>query len=391
MENSKLKRNVLMLYRTFGPSVNLCGYAQFEKLAKDNYIEFRHKKIIDVTGDDLKWAELAVFVRGDGLLDELMAKVCGRAGKFVLYILDDDLLNVPAELGSGPYYSQISVKGHIRKMLEYADCFASPSEKLLKRYGGLCRYSFKIIEPSLFSMEQKQEWEDGKIHIGFCGSSDRGRDIDQLISEALIRTAERYGSQISIEFFGVETEVAKRLDCKTYPYTETYEEYQQLMSKLNWDIGLAPMPDTDFHSCKHYNKLVEYCGFGIAGIYSDLLPYKGAVENGVTGLLCENTTEAWEAALSKLIEDDALRQKIAANCLDRAHSVFSVETAAGELKKEMDKLHIQGGTSGEVRGNLAAIKAVGLMSWYMEKLKKYRWKTPVVAVKKLVYLMKRGG
>ena len=34
------------------------------------------------------------------------------------------------------------------------------------------------------------------------------------------------------------------------------------------------------------------------------------------------------------------------------------------------------------------MKAVGLCGWYLEKLKKYGWKTPVIAVRKAIQLMK---
>lgn len=129
-------KKILLLYRTFGPSVNLCGYIQLKWLAEHGQVEFRHRRIMDVTKADLEWCEIAMFVRGDGLLDEWLARVCHQAGKTVVYALDDDLLHVPENLGSGPYYAQESVKRHIRNMMEYSDYFCSPSKVLLRKYGG---------------------------------------------------------------------------------------------------------------------------------------------------------------------------------------------------------------------------------------------------------------
>lgn len=386
MENSWLK--CLLLYRTFGPSVNLCGFLQLRKLAEEGSVSFRHKRITDVKRTDLDWAQVVAFVRGDGLLDEMMAKVCHEAGKYVLYILDDDLLNVPMDLGSGPYYAQESVKRHIRRMLEYSDCFVSPSPVLLKKYGGQCRNSFQLLEPAACCLKEKRPNGDGKVHIGFAGSSDRGSDIDRIISEALTAVMVRYGEQITLEIFGTRTEIAEKLGCKTYPYTESYEEYQEMMARLNWDIGLAPMPETAFHACKHYNKLVEYSGFGIVGVYSDVPPYSDAVEQGETGFLCENTTQAWVVALSRLIEDEDLRREMARNCLNRAEGVFSVKTSAAQMMDELSKLDIPTHTK-PVRGRLAWAKVQGLFSWYMEKFKKYGLKTPLVAVRKLLYLIRK--
>ena len=173
MENTaeikKLGYRILLLYRTFGPSVNLCGYLQLQNLAERGIIQFRHKRILEASKSDLNWAKLVVFVRGDALLDEWMAKICHDSGKQVLYILDDDLLNVPLHLTSGPYYAQQSVKDHIRNMMAYIDYFASPSNVLLERYGDMFAKVFPIIEPAAFQLHEKKTWDDGRIHIGFAG------------------------------------------------------------------------------------------------------------------------------------------------------------------------------------------------------------------------------
>lgn len=123
-------------------------------------------------------------------------------------------------------------------------------------------------EPSAYALAEKPENPDGVVHIGFAGSADRGQDVDTILAEALEEVSRKYGDRISIEIFGTDTEIARRLRCMTIPYTESYEAYQEKMKELNWDIGLAPMPETAFHACKYYNKLVEYAGYGIVGIYS---------------------------------------------------------------------------------------------------------------------------
>ena len=68
MENiPERKLKVLLLYRTFGPSVNLCGYIQLKWLADHVRVEFRYKSFMDVNKIDLEWCEIAEFVRGDAL------------------------------------------------------------------------------------------------------------------------------------------------------------------------------------------------------------------------------------------------------------------------------------------------------------------------------------
>lgn len=379
---------VLLLYRTFGPSLNLCGFQQLTYLAEHGRVQFRHKRILEVHRDDLKWAQVVLFVRGDAKLDEDMARICHHAGKCVIYALDDDLLHVPMHLSSGPYYAQESMKKHLRAMLEYGDYFMSPSPVLREKYGHHFKRSFPIIEPSLYSMDEKKRWEDGVIRIGFAGSADRGQDIDNILTQALTQIKEKYGDQVRLEIFGTHTELAEKLNCRTYPYTESYEEYQNKMAELNWDIGLAPMPDTEFHACKHYNKLVEYSGFGIAGIYSDLRPYRGAVVDEENGLSCSNNTEEWTRAVERLIEDSALREHISEVCLHQAKTVFSVRAAAEQFETCLAEMDLPAEPKCCQFNGLAWLKTSGIISWYIEKLKKYGWKTPVVAIQKVYRRLK---
>lgn len=359
---------VLLLYKAITPSVRLCGLMQLEKLSEDGKIAFRHKRLWCVKKEDLNWADLVVLIRGDSLTDECVAKICRRSGKHVMYVLDDDLLNVPVEMVSGTYYARDSVRGHIRRILECSDCFASPSPALLAKYGEKGKHSFLLVEPAAYCLEEKPLREDEAIRIGFSGSLDRGEDVDRILSEALTAIQKRYGERIRLEFLGAKTKIAEKLECRTYPYMASYEEYQAMMTKLDWDIGLAPMPRTAFHSCKHYNKLVEYCGFGIVGVYSDLPPYQGAVEDGVTGLLCANTAEDWEEAISKLIEEEDLRKAMARNCLELARGAFSVEVAAERMAEGLAGLEFPAETK-KIYGCLPWIKARDMLERGSNKLK----------------------
>lgn len=367
MSESK-KCRALLLYREIFPSVRLCGLIQLEKLCEDGKIAFRYKRLCRVKKADLNWANLIVLIRGDSLTEECIARMCRQSGRHVMYVLDDDLLNVPMELASGAYYARSSVRRHIQRLLEYSDCFTSPSPVLLKKYGTEGKYSFLLVEPAAYRLEEKPLREDGTVHIGFSGSSDRGEDVDQILSEALAAIRDRYGEKVRLEFFGPSTKTAEQLGCQTHPYTESYEEYQALMAQFNWDIGLAPMLRTKFHACKHYNKLVEYCGFGIVGVYSDLPPYRGAVEHGVTGLLCENTTQGWVDAIARLIDDDDLRKKMARNCLERARGAFSAETAAARMEEGLAGLEFPVDAK-KVRGCLPWIKLRDILERGQNKLK----------------------
>ena len=125
---------------------------------------------------------------------------------------------------------------------------------------------------------------------------------------------------------GAKPDIVDKYNLTYIPYTDSYEKYTQVIKQRNWDIGLAPIPDTEFHSCKYFNKYVEYASFGIVGIYSNLEPYTFGIQDGLNGVLADNDTESWFNALEKLINDKKTLNKISNNCLKEARDIYSLST-----------------------------------------------------------------
>src|SRR5205085_1895250 len=89
-----------------------------------------------------------------------------------------------------------------------------------------------------------------------------------------------------------------------------YAAFLRLMAEQRWDIGLAPLVRGKYADCKSDIKLLEYAGFGFAGVFSDHPAYM-TVEDGVTGLIADG--EEWTDAILQLARDAELRARIAAN------------------------------------------------------------------------------
>lgn len=68
----------------------------------------------------------------------------------------------------------------------------------------------------------------------------------------------------------------------------------------------------------------------------------------MTGLLCEDTENAWTAAISRLVEDGVLRKSMQENCLRLAGETYSIERTAMELLEQLQ----QCGTSRQPESNL---------------------------------------
>jgi GT2 family glycosyltransferase len=100
------------------------------------------------------------------------------------------------------------------------------------------------------------------------------------------------------------------------PTTESHYAYPDFVPWLrsrshDWTIAVAPLRDAPFNRNKSDLKYLEYAALGLPAIYSDVVPYRDSVRHEVTGLLTENSTAAWSAAILRLASDADLRTRLA--------------------------------------------------------------------------------
>jgi hypothetical protein len=171
---------------------------------------------------------------------------------------------------------------------------------------------------------------DCTINIGFCGSSTHAPDLG-CIEVALERIYERYRNRVRFSFFGCITDRLRRLPNMVYQEGFiNYAEYPALLRSLQFDIGLVPLEDNVFNSCKSNIKYLEYAACGIPSVYSNVPPYTDSVIHEKTGMLSINSADAWYDAISNLIEKRDLANQIAAAAHADVWSRFSMRTNAKE-------------------------------------------------------------
>ena len=301
MENQGKKRRVLLIYNRMIPSVRLCGHAQMEKLQELQMVEYRARRYLDVKAEDLNWAEIAILGRPDSWYEYILAKQLHKAGKFVAYILDDDLLDVPNYLSSSAYLKRKDIRRNIQRTLAVSDALISPSPRILSKYRTPDQKGILIEEPAISPVAYEPHDAQAPIRIGFAGSIDRAQDIEQILKDALVRIKEEYGEKVEFFFYGAMPKFAEALNATMIPYCESYEEYRLKLNELQWDIGLAPMPQTEFHSCKHYNKFIEYAASAVAGIYSRVEPYSRLEKWEGFGLFSSNDATDWYNNIKSIV------------------------------------------------------------------------------------------
>lgn len=382
-------RRVLLVYRAMLPSIRLCGHCQLESLAKRGIIEYKAVQEMNLSAADMNWAEVVVLGRLDSWYEFQIARRFRRSGRYVIYILDDDLLNISPDVSSASFYAQPEVRENILGMIALSDALLTPSPLLAEKYARDGRVALMTEEPALDPVPYAPHDPSGPVKIGFAGSIDRRGDLENMLRDALFRVRDRYGEQVRFEFFGAKPDFIPALNARHIPYCESYDVYRKTLDECAWDIGLAPLAASEFNACKHYNKFCEYAAAGIAGIYSDCMPYTRIPDRTRYGRFCTDAPEDWVAAICELIEDREAREACRARCCACAAGPLNVDIIADALWRDLSPL-VEGLQLRPIPGSsLRRLKLHNLRLRTTDILRRYGLKTPFVAVKKLLGRLKK--
>ena len=273
-----------------------------------------------------------------------------KLGKRVLYDMDDDFWQVakdnPSVLVSNAY------KDQYEGMVKEADALITPSKELAKKFkkfkkpvficpNGIDYGEYKERPHNNFGYKEIIEGEhkgyykkEQSLVIGYMGAASHWLDL-MVMMDALIELNRKYDF-----VFNVYGMTGDAIDAAMYLYKRYYEgNYQpeknayfiaalnfydklkQLSGKhipfyppalhpnklteCDFDIGLAPLEDTEFNRGKSCIKFYECAAVGTPCLTSDVEPYKSEVS-----YRAKNTTKDWVKKLEKLIVDKEFREKL---------------------------------------------------------------------------------
>ncbi len=232
------------------------------------------------------------------------------SGKPVIYEADDLLIDLPADnLHAQEYAPRVPyIEATIRRAHAVVASTPILAERL-KQLNQNVQVMPNLIDLLLF---QQDVPDNGRmVRIGVVGTSGRGSDF-ALIDAALRGISAEYGKRVRLVFVGTQpSDWQGHSNAEFVPFTGDYGAYAARMKGLNLDIGLAPLADNPFNDCKSPIKWLEFSSLGMAGVFSNVPAYASLLRQGETGLLVDNTTEKWIAAIKLLIDYPEFRLKIA--------------------------------------------------------------------------------
>lgn len=232
------------------------------------------------------------------------------SGKPVIYDTDDLLIDLPPDNLHAQEYSQY--RPYIEQLLRRAHAVTVSTFELARRlspYNNNIHIIPNYIDFDLFYRLPKPARR--QVRIGLSGTAARESDF-KLVDIALRRICDEYRHRVRIFFIGaIPYDWQNHPQSEFIPFISDYRAYAARMKALDLDIGLAPLQDNEFNSCKSPVKWMEYSALGMATICSYTTAYKHVIAQGKTGLMVENQPEKWYTAIKLLIDQPEYRQLLA--------------------------------------------------------------------------------
>lgn len=330
------------------PSVVLGINNIFEYMSDKIDIRFTFKKTDMVKSKDIREADIVICVRGASDLDRDIVKLAKIYNRLIIYYLDDDLLNIPKYASVAPFYENKQIRQNMVYIMEISNILWTSNANLKRKYGVYFERSYVIDIPvNIQEIKKKSSQNNIKnkdvVKVCFAGSSDHIHMVDKMLSPVINHIAEKYSNEVYFYIIGVKPQKIKEyINIKIVEYFNNIQEYYEFVKKNKIDIGLAPLEESDFTSCKYYNKFLDYTCNGMVGIYSDIEPYKLIVKNEFNGMLAKNEETSWEELLEKLILSKELREKIYFNAVKEVKENFSYEYIMEKVLENIPEIKSEG-------------------------------------------------
>lgn len=228
-----------------------------------------------------------------------------KHGARYAYFIDDNFWAYRPSNPANNYYAQPEVLATLDAFIANASCVLATTKPLADAIARRAPNANIALVDSPFDFaampESRMQSMDGPLRVGFAGT-ERGSAFEPVVEAIKALSRERPGD-FEFEFIGHVPETLSNVsDVKAFPAITDYFRFLEFKASRRWNVGLAPLGDSEFTRSKTNNKFREYGALQITGIYSDVTPYRETVTNAVDGLLVSNTHEAWMDALTWLAD-----------------------------------------------------------------------------------------
>lgn len=287
----------------------------------------------------IKWSDVVSISRAyssDISFIEYMLNYCKKEGKKIIYDTDDLLINLFPEHPA--YQAMKEFVPQIRMMTKMADVVTVTGEPLKAEYG-LYNSNVAILPNCVDPEEWKlRKGKNKRLRVGWTGTlthisdlliiSDviaalqKDHDFDFIIMGMMAEKWDKFKKKMKEDYekhrskypnaekqqwyarFELLDASLSKCKWEHIPFVPV-EKYKDTLRDLNFDIGLCPLEDNRFNSCKSAIKFYEYAMVGTVCLASKVSPYAGEVMYEA-----KNRYDKWYSKLKALIESPEIREMV---------------------------------------------------------------------------------
>ena len=295
------------------------------KSARGVEVFFRHLDACD--------PGIVVFCRYSGPHAPIVMQWARKHNIPVVFHLDDDLLNVPIELGAAKHamHNHPDRLATVRYLLDHSTLVYCSTAALRRRLFGDSPPERAVAGSVYCAHSVHAPSTTGQPRVlGYMGF-DHAHDF-RLALPALVRLLDSR-PDLPFEMFGtipIPEDLQRFGDrIRLIEPVRNYAGFMEKLASLKWTVGICPLARTPFNEVKADTKWVEYTACGFATVASIDTVYGGCCAEGA-GLLVDTEAE-WLAALDHLLDDEAAH----ASQVERAQERLRVDYSPERLQQQI--------------------------------------------------------
>jgi len=209
---------------------------------------------------------------------------------------------------------------------------------LKKRYSQLNKKIFVVPNAINFNIwdNAKRGKEHKRIRIGWVGGASHASDL-RLVKNALLRILKEHKNvEVLFHMGGLPEKWMSGPRFRAFHKWFTINRYPQGFVKYNFDIGIAPLRDTDFNRAKSNLKFLEFGATHTPVVASCVEPYKEVIQDGINGFLASEPEE-WYERLDYLIRNEKARKKMGERAYKFVKKKYNIHRATKKYIKALRK------------------------------------------------------
>lgn len=177
-----------------------------------------------------------------------------------------------------------------------------------------------VVDCDYYRYRDPRSRTGNPVTIGWMGSASTAPYLT-IVEEALKRVDATFPGQVQFRFFGAPDYELEVADNESLPFRLSSE----ITDLQSLDVGIMPMPDTEWTRGKCAFKAVQYMACGAATVASPVGITGDLIQHGENGFLA-NSSDQWFDLLARLVTERSLRVELARRARKTVETGYSLQT-----------------------------------------------------------------